>query len=75
MRKTGFTSAAACKFWDDEGRPDFAVLILRDISDEVEAEKRFERTFAANPAPAVITRLSDLRYVKVNRGFLEMTGF
>jgi len=55
--------------------PDFAVLILKDISDQVEAEIRFERTFEANPAPAIINRLSDLRYVKVNEGFLRMTGF
>ncbi|WP_447411648.1 PAS domain-containing protein, partial [Clostridium perfringens] len=31
-------------------------------------------SFNANPAPAVICRLSDLRFVKVNQGFLEMTG-
>ncbi|WP_175839531.1 PAS domain-containing protein, partial [Burkholderia anthina] len=36
--------------------------------------ERFERTFSANPAPAVICRLDDLRYVKVNQGFLDMTG-
>ena len=34
----------------------------------------FEATFNANPAPAVITRLSDLRHVKVNAGFLEMVS-
>ncbi|EOZ4755553.1 helix-turn-helix transcriptional regulator, partial [Pseudomonas aeruginosa] len=33
------------------------------------------KTFNANPAPAVICRLSDYRYVKVNVGFLEMTGY
>lgn len=33
------------------------------------------KTFNANPAPAVICRLSDLRYVKVNQGFLDMTGY
>ena len=38
------------------------------------AEERFERTFNANPAPAVICRLDDLRYVKVNQGFLDLTG-
>ncbi|WP_323166881.1 PAS domain-containing protein, partial [Pseudomonas bubulae] len=37
--------------------------------------QRFEKTFNANPAPAVICRLSDLRYIKVNQGFLEMTGY
>jgi PAS domain S-box-containing protein len=31
--------------------------------------------FAANPAPAVICRLADLRFVKLNEGFLELTGF
>ena len=29
--------------------------------------------FPANPAP-VICRLSDLRFVKLNEGFLELTG-
>jgi PAS domain S-box-containing protein len=37
--------------------------------------QRFERAFGANPAPAIIARLSDMRYVKVNQGFLEMTGY
>ncbi len=60
---------------DHEGRPSCLALILKDVSDQFEAEERFEKTFNANPAPAVITRLSDLRHVKVNVGFLEMTGF
>jgi PAS domain S-box-containing protein len=50
-------------------------LIFNDVTDEAEAEKRFERTFAANPAPAVISRYRDLRFIKVNQGFLEMTGY
>ncbi len=54
--------------------PDRLALVMRDLTEEVDAEERFEDTFAANPAPAVICRLSDLRYVKVNAGFLEMTG-
>lgn len=53
---------------------DYRVLILDDQTDQLNAEQRFERTFAANPAPALICRLSDLRYVKVNQGFLDMTG-
>ena len=57
------------------GSPGFAVLVLQDISEQVEAEARFEQTFEANPAPAIINRCSDLRYVKVNQGFLAMTGF
>ena len=59
---------------DREGKPSCLALILKDVSDQFEAEERFEATFNANPAPAVITRLSDLRHIKVNIGFLEMTG-
>jgi PAS domain S-box-containing protein len=60
---------------DRDGNPSCLALILKDVTDQFEAEERFEATFNANPAPAVITRLSDLRHVKVNHGFLEMTGF
>ena len=51
------------------------MLILHDQTEQINAEQRFERAFNANPAPALICRLSDLRYVKVNQGFLEMTGY
>jgi PAS domain S-box-containing protein len=60
---------------DAEGRPDCLALVLDDESERYDAEERFERAFAANPAPAVILRLADLRYVRVNQGFLEMTGY
>ncbi|GJE55228.1 MULTISPECIES: helix-turn-helix transcriptional regulator [Methylobacterium] len=60
---------------DRDGQPSCLALILKDVSDQFEAEERFEKTFNANPAPAVICRLSDLRHVKVNIGFLEMTGY
>jgi PAS domain S-box-containing protein len=58
----------------DDAAPACLVLILQDVSARYEAEDRFEQSFNANPAPAVICRLSDLRFVKVNQGFLEMTG-
>ncbi|OOH49639.1 helix-turn-helix transcriptional regulator [Pseudomonas aeruginosa] len=58
-----------------EDKPDCLVLILHDATEWASAEQRFEKTFNANPAPAVICRLSDYRYVKVNVGFLEMTGY
>ncbi|WP_447921418.1 PAS domain S-box protein [Achromobacter aegrifaciens] len=54
---------------------DYRVLILHDQTEQISAEERFERAFGANPAPALICRLSDLRYVKVNPGFLEMSGY
>ncbi|MCJ2036508.1 helix-turn-helix transcriptional regulator [Methylobacterium sp. J-068] len=60
---------------DSAGAPDCLVLILTDVTAQFEAEARFEKTFNANPAPALICRLSDLRHVKVNLGFLEMTGY
>ena len=60
---------------DPEGKPDCLVLVLEDETERFDAENRFERAFNANPAPAIITRLSDCRYVKVNQGFMEMTGF
>jgi PAS domain S-box-containing protein len=60
---------------DSHGEPESLVLIMDDVSEWASAEQRFEKTFAANPAPAVICRLSDLRYIKVNPGFLEMTGY
>lgn len=59
---------------DGEDKPDLLVLVIQDVSLRFEAEERFEQTFKANPAPAVICRLSDQRFVKVNQGFLEMTG-
>jgi PAS domain-containing protein len=60
---------------DADGEPDCLVLVLHDATERFDAEERFEQTFAANPAPAIICRVSDLRYVKVNQGFLEMTGY
>ena len=60
---------------DSNGEPDVLVLILHDASEWAGAELRFEKTFNANPAPAIICRLSDQRYIKVNLGFLEMTGY
>jgi len=58
---------------DDE--PDCIALVIQDVSDQYEAEARFDAMFQANPAPALILRLSDQRFVRVNRGFVEMTGF
>jgi len=60
---------------DEKGKPDLFVLVMQDVSLRFEAEQRFEQTFNVNPAPALICRLADHRYVKVNQGFLDMTGF
>jgi len=58
-----------------DGRPSGLALIMQDVSEHYEAEERFESMFRANPAPAVVCRLSDLRFVKVNQGFIDLTGF
>ena len=60
---------------DDRGVPDCLVLILNDETERYNAEQRFESAFAANPAPAVILRLQDLCHIRVNRGFIDMTGY
>ncbi len=59
---------------DAQGMPDGVVLVLLDVTQRYGAEERFEKTFNANPAPALICSLADMRYVKVNQGFLQMTG-
>ena len=59
----------------ERGGSDFCVLIINDVTEEFSAEKRFEQAFAANPAPALICRLGDHRFIKVNDGFLQMTGY
>lgn len=59
---------------EQEGASDCLALVLDDMTEQIKAEERFERTFNANPAPAIICRLADLRFVKVNQGFLELTG-
>ncbi len=58
----------------DKGEPDCLVVIVNDETERFNAEERFERAFNANPAPAIIVRLSDMRYVRVNHGFLELSG-
>jgi len=60
---------------DAQGACEGMVLVMQDVTERYHAEERFERTFAANPAPALICRLHGLQYTKVNHGFLEMTGY
>jgi len=60
---------------DANENPESLVLVVHDVTDRFNAEDRFERTFNANPAPAIICGIDDLRFVKVNQGFLAMTGY
>ncbi len=58
-----------------DGEPDCLALIIHDATDRYAAEDRFERAFSANPAPALVCRLSDYKIIKVNEGFLGLTGY
>ncbi|TNC05288.1 helix-turn-helix transcriptional regulator [Methylobacterium terricola] len=60
---------------DGSARPTGLALVIQDVSDRYEAEARFEDMFQANPAPALVCRVADLRYVKVNQGFLDLSGY
>ncbi|WP_419826677.1 PAS domain S-box protein [Sphingomonas sp.] len=60
---------------DADGKPDCLVLVICDATEAYEAEERFESMFNANPAPALIARIDDLRFVRVNEGFLELSGW
>jgi PAS domain S-box-containing protein len=60
---------------ESSGAPDCLVLIIHDATEQFEAEERFESSFNANPAPAIICRISDRVYVRANPGFLKISGF
>lgn len=60
---------------DAGARPDVLALVIRDETPLFEAEERFERAFNANPAPGLICRLDDFRFIRVNQGFVEMTDY
>ena len=57
---------------EDGGDPDCLALVIQDVSERYDAEARFEAMFQANPAPALILRLSDQRFIRVNAGFAEL---
>lgn len=59
----------------DGGEADYLALVISDVSERFDAEARFRAMFLANPAPALIVRLHDLRIVQANPGFLELTGY
>ncbi|QAY78851.1 PAS domain S-box protein [Sphingosinicella sp. BN140058] len=59
----------------DGGDPDYLALVITDISEQFDAEVRFKAMFNANPAPAIVVRLSDQRIIEANPGFIALTGF
>jgi len=59
---------------EDGGDPDCLALVIQDVSERYDAEARFEAMFQANPAPALILRLADQRFIRANAGFAELCG-
>ena len=74
-QKHGIQRIRSLVLTDPDRQPDQLALIIEDETERFDAEERFERAFSANPAPAIIARLSDMRYVKMNQGFIELTGY
>ncbi len=58
------------------------ISLVRDISERTETEKKlreseeqFRKTFEINPDSVTISRLTDGKYIDVNKGFIEITGY
>ena len=51
------------------------VLFVLDTTERLRADELFDRFFSSKPAPAAILRLDDWRYVRVNDGFCDLTGY
>jgi PAS domain S-box-containing protein len=49
--------------------------IAKDLSAEVEAQQRFERSFRGNPALMALSALPERKFVDVNDAFLAKTGY
>ena len=60
---------------DDDDHPELMVLFIIDTTEKVDSDALFDRFFSTKPSPAAILRLDDSRYIRVNAGFCEMTGF
>ncbi len=52
-----------------------AVVLMRDVSDRVAAEERFERVFRLSPVGMTLSRRSDGVFIDVNDGFLATFGY
>ncbi len=58
------------------------ISLVRDISERIETEKKlreseeqFRKTFEISPDSVTISRLTDGKYIDVNKGFVEITGY
>lgn len=60
---------------DQFGKPEHSLLLVRSHAEKVDADDLFDRFFSHKPQPAAILRLEDSRYLRVNDGFCELTGF
>lgn len=60
---------------DEMNHPEMLVLFVVDTTEKVGFDELFDRFFSSKPSPAAILRLDDSRYIRVNDGFCELTGF
>ncbi len=60
---------------DEADQAELLVLFAIDTTEKVDSDELFDRFFSTKPSPAAILRLDDSRYIRVNEGFCEMTGF
>jgi PAS domain S-box-containing protein len=49
--------------------------LQQEIRERQQAEEKFKKIFLSSPNPITITTLSENRFVEVNPGFLQMSGY
>ncbi|TYT73789.1 PAS domain S-box protein [Desulfobotulus mexicanus] len=76
MRKNGKKIAVEARIWRGEWNGKECIFgLAKDISVQVEAQKRFERIFQNNPALMALWMLPESRLTDVNEAFLQTLGY
>jgi len=66
------TMSTAC---DADGRPQYVISVVEDITERKMAEERYRATFDDAPVGIMHTRIEDDRILHVNPRFCEMLGY
>lgn len=76
QRKDGGLVPAETRLWFGQwnGR-NCLFMVAKNLSEEQEAQQRFERMFRANPSLMALASLPDERFVDVNDAFMRVLGF
>lgn len=79
---TTFPTEHVVSYVERDGEPEYSVSVIRDVTERKEIERRlrksrtkFATAFQVNPMAMAITVLEDGRFLEVNRGFEEITGY